>query len=98
VLSDPLPNFLIHARILRLPCGQAIHMAVVHAERRGDQNRIVDFLVGRATLPGLFDILRRDVLAALLVVSQFENVSKGKLRCRRGAFPSKCVRKAVQHE
>jgi hypothetical protein len=32
------------------------------------------------------------------VVSQLENVSKGKLRYRRGALPSKCVRKEVQHE
>jgi hypothetical protein len=50
----------------RLPCVQAIDVAVEHAEDCRDQARIVNLLVCGAMLARPCDFLRRNVLAALL--------------------------------
>src|SRR5580704_14634081 len=50
----------------RLKCRKPIDVAVVHAERRRDQHRVVNLFVGRAVLPGARNIFARDLLAALL--------------------------------
>ena len=47
MIGDALADFAIDARIARLPGGQAVDVAVVHAECRGDQHGVVNFLVGR---------------------------------------------------
>ena len=43
----------VHGFVARLPGGQAIDIAVVHAEGCGNQYRVVDFDIGRALLRGL---------------------------------------------
>ena len=56
-------------RVLGLPGGQTVHVAVVHAERGRDQDGVVDFLVGGARRSCPRHILGRDVLPALLHLS-----------------------------
>ena len=43
--SEVLTHAGIHSRVLRLPGGEPIYVAVVHAKGRGDQNRIVNFKI-----------------------------------------------------
>ncbi len=46
---------------------QAVDVAVEHAERRGDEDRVVDFHVGRALRAGTLDVAASvTCLAALL--------------------------------
>ena len=46
--------------------GESVDVAVVHAERRGDEHGVVDFPVGRSLGARALDVRSGDVLAALL--------------------------------
>ena len=59
-------NFAIDLGIARLPCGEAVNVAVEHAKRGRDQYGVVDFFVGRALLASAVDVRGCDLLAALL--------------------------------
>ena len=68
--GEVLPHLLVHRVIVWLPGAETIHIAVVHAKGSGDQHRIVNLLVRRAQRPRGFDILSRNMLAALLNLSR----------------------------
>jgi hypothetical protein len=61
-----LAHLRVHGFFARLPGGEAVYVAVVHAEGGGDQDGIVDLAVGCAELAGGFYISSSDVLASLL--------------------------------
>ena len=46
--------------------GQTVDVAVVHAERRGDQHRVVDLQIGGALFAGRGDQFGSDLAARLL--------------------------------
>src|SRR6185437_1421645 len=56
----------IHGFVAGLPCVQTIDVAVVHAERSGDQHRVMDFEIGCAEGASLGYVFGGDALAALL--------------------------------
>ena len=51
MLGQVLTHLRVHAGIAGLPGIKAVHIAVVHAERRSDEYRIVNLQVGRAFTP-----------------------------------------------
>src|SRR5438477_11498959 len=66
LVSHSLSHFAISFRLERLPGLQTVHVAVVHAEGRGDQNGIVNLLVGRALAAGAVNGFGAHILAGLL--------------------------------
>src|SRR5215469_7951944 len=58
MLGQVLSHLRIHAGIARLPRVESIHIAVVHAERRRNENRIVNLQIGRAFAPGSVYVFR----------------------------------------
>jgi hypothetical protein len=66
LLREPRAFLPVSLRVLRRPSGQAVHMAVAHAESSRDQHRVVDLKVRGALQPCAFDVLRQNVLAAAL--------------------------------
>ena len=56
----PIPILL---RVRGLPGVQAVDVAVVHAERRRDEDRVVDLEIGRSLGPCGVDVRARDALA-----------------------------------
>jgi hypothetical protein len=57
LVGQPPAILAIHVRIAGGPSGEAVDVPVVHAEGGGDQNRIVDLLVGCAFPPGPRDVI-----------------------------------------
>src|SRR5580693_3343860 len=55
--------------LLRSPGGETVHVAVVHAEGRGDQDCVVNLGVGCAFLASTRNVLGGNALAALLHMS-----------------------------
>ena len=55
-------SFSVRLRIRGLPGVEAVDVAVVHAERRSDQDRVVNLEVGRAFSPCRVDVRARDAL------------------------------------
>ena len=45
-------HLMIESNVGRGVSGEAIHVAVVHAEGGGDENRVVNFEIGRAGFAG----------------------------------------------
>ena len=45
-----LTHARVHRRIFWLPRSEAIHISVVHTKGSGDQNRVVNFKIGRPLL------------------------------------------------
>ena len=56
----------IDAGVLRSPCAQTIYIAVAHAKYRGDENRVVNFSIGRSLLAGSRYVFLCYLLSALL--------------------------------
>jgi hypothetical protein len=50
MIDDPLADLAIHLEIARLPGGEPIDVAVVHAEGGRDQHRVVNLFVRGALL------------------------------------------------
>jgi hypothetical protein len=65
-MGHPLSHFAVGLRIGRLPRTQAIHLAIEHAECGRDRHGVMDFPVGGASVKRTRNIVRGDVLAALL--------------------------------
>src|ERR1700683_5872515 len=63
---NAFPAFAVPFGISGSPRSQAIDVAVAHAENRGDQYGVVDFLVVGAFVTCALDIFGGDVLTALL--------------------------------
>jgi hypothetical protein len=66
LFDEAFPVFAIHGRVGGRPGGQAIDVAVVHAESRGDQYGVVNLLIRCATLPCTSDITFGNPLATFL--------------------------------
>src|ERR1700691_209959 len=64
-----LSNFTVNIWITRLPRGQAVHVAIEHAECGRDKNRVVDLRIGRTVTPGSLNVIRGHMLAALLYLA-----------------------------
>ena len=62
--SHPLAHFVVDPLVGRREGRQTIDVAVVHAERGGDEHRVVNLDVGGALGPGAGDVRRGDVRAA----------------------------------
>lgn len=66
MVDDHLGRHRIPGRVVGHRRRQPVSIAVVHAERGGDEHGVVKLLVGRACLAGRVDIQGADVLAAPL--------------------------------
>ena len=64
--GEVLTHARIHRRILWLPSSEAIHIPVVHTKGSSDQNRVVNFQIGRPLLARGLHTFGRDMFAALL--------------------------------
>jgi len=64
--SDVFASFAIQGFVARLRCAETVDVAVVHAERRCDQYRIVNFQVACALAASVGDVFLRHLLAVLL--------------------------------
>ena len=64
--SKVLTHARVHRRILWLPRSEAIHVPVVHTKCSGDQNRVMNFKIGRPLLARNLHTFRSHMLAALL--------------------------------
>jgi len=62
MLDEEMRSFSVPLRIRGLPGVEAVDVAVVHAERRSDQDRVVNLEVGRAFSPCRVDVRARDAL------------------------------------
>src|ERR1700691_4861921 len=69
MLGKVLAHFGVHGFIPRLPCAQAVDVAVVHAEGRGNQHRVVNLDIGGALLFRPRNVVRADTLAILLYLA-----------------------------
>src|ERR1700685_3082939 len=67
--SDTLATFTIHRFIAWLRRSKAIDIAVIHAERSGDEHGIVNLNIGCAQLTGLRHCLCSYVLSTALNLS-----------------------------
>ena len=65
VFGDQGRALPVEIGIVGHPRGEAVHVAVAHAEHGGDEHRVVNLQIGGALLAGARDVGRRDVLAAL---------------------------------
>jgi hypothetical protein len=63
-------SFFERFRIRGRPCRQTVDVPVVHAKRRGDEDRIVNFMIGRSRAARPFDIGGLYVLSALLYLAR----------------------------
>ena len=59
----------VHRWILWLPRRESVHVPVIHAERSGDQYRVVDLEVCCAKSSSLLHAFGRDILASLLYLT-----------------------------
>jgi hypothetical protein len=66
VFGQAFAALAIHHRIVWRPGRQTIHVAVVHGKCRGDQDGVVNLLVGCPLLPGTIHVLTGNVLAPFL--------------------------------
>jgi hypothetical protein len=81
-----LTHLVVDGRIGRREGREAVNVTVVHAEGRGDQDRVVDFNVCGTFGARLFDVNVRHLFAALLHLAgnrqqRFQLVRDG--RCLR---------------
>ena len=60
-----LADLAVDLDVVRLPGSQAVYVAVVHTEGCGDQDGVMNLLVGGALCSGALDVRSCDVLAAL---------------------------------
>src|SRR5687768_17510021 len=70
VRGQALAHRVVGGRIRGREGGEAVDVAVVHAEGRGDEHRVVNLHVGGAVGARLCDVVRGDLLAALLYLAR----------------------------
>ena len=63
MLHDQVGPLEVELGVVGLQRVEAVDVAVVHAERRRDENGVVDLEIGRALAPGRVDVRARDALA-----------------------------------
>ena len=63
MLDDSLAHLVVCPRIGGRPGGEAVDVAVVHAEGCRDEDGVVDLEIGRTFGPCCFDVRARDALA-----------------------------------
>ena len=64
VRRDPRTDHIVHHRIVRKGRAEAVHVAIEHAEHRGDENGVVNGPIVGSGVPGAFHVGRVDQPAA----------------------------------
>jgi hypothetical protein len=84
VLDDCVRAHGIEGRIVRGDGSQAVDVPVIHAERRGDQNGVVDLGIGGASRPSRFHMLGGNLQPAFLHCGRDGEERLHLVRDRRG--------------